>query len=222
MKDLLLRLADLPAQLSDNPSLVTSDMSVIPPYTNDELSQFEEVVHVRLSSALREFYQTIGGLRLQWRIKEGCIPLEDPEDADYLSGSIQLLDPYIMIMGPKGDRWKDVFWFENLSSPDQALVGSLVAFDFASSEFGCGFQIQEGVIDETLFLYSSSNGVSRWNLKFYEYLKALCETRGYLYWQTLISRGKHDEDRQRMLRYLSLLFPDFKSSALPSPPELGN
>ena len=216
MKELIDKIRSLTTELPSNPQIITSNVLVLPSNAEEELSELEATLQVRLSPTLKEFYVLVGGLRLNWIINRSSFAqIDTPEDADQVAGAINILDPYTMLVGTNGAKWKDIFWFDDMPASKREIAQSFVAFDFPSSELVPGFLIENGIIGNNLYLYDSSEGFRPWDMSFTVYLELLYETRGFIYWQELISRDAQDLDRRRMFRYLERLFPAFNGNVIP-------
>ena len=209
MKKIIENLKNLVSVIQENKNLEISFAQVEKGYSLADLKDLESGLEIKLNDSIRSFYAAIGSISLLWAVKPGALANEIHEDdIVYLSGSIQILNPFDMVMGKAGTKWKDVLWFENTDAGEMEILKSFMPFDFPGTELAAGF-CRKGIdVTDTMFLYTSNEGVSPLPVKFMEYLDKLHLNRGFSYWQQFGHVNVTDAFRCYN-QYMPVLFPDF-------------
>lgn len=209
MKKIIENLKNLVSVIQENKNLEISFAQVEKGYSLADLKDLESGLEIKLNDSIRSFYAAIGSISLLWAVKPGTLANEINEnDIVYLSGSIQILNPFDMVMGKAGTKWKDVLWFENTDAGEMEILKSFMPFDFPGTELAAGF-CRKGIdVTDTMFLYTSNEGVSPLPVKFMEYLDKLHLNRGFSYWQQFGHVNVTDAFRCYN-QYMPVLFPDF-------------
>jgi len=175
-------------------------------YPLNELEELLEGLELQLPENLIDFYTEIGGLSFVWNIVPEAVKDKVPEeDLGYLTGSIQLMNPFDMVMGKSGKRWKNVIWFDNSENSEKKKLQNFLPFDFPSTELAAGFENDKNKILDKMSLFSSNDGLSFTELSLSDYLNNLIETAGFSYWQHF-NQGYESDAERCYKQYMSLLF----------------
>lgn len=194
------RFAKLIEELKNNSNIVVEEADIKKGYAAATLEEYEQDLEVKYNPALKDFYRQVGGVSISWKLSPSFSAPE--EDAGYLAGVIQLLDPFTMIMSEAGTRWKDILWFEDMPDED---AKNFLPFDFPSTELIAGFKLANSKLSNELYLYESSNGVSPFALSFEDYINYAIDSRGIFYWQRYYE-DKTSTEYQRIAQYLPKIF----------------
>ena len=210
MKEIVENLTRLTDQILSNENLTVSVSKKLPAYTESDLNELLRGLEISFDNSIKKFFIEIGGLSIAWTIKKDKLKDKVPEeDIDFLGGSIQILNPLDMIMGKAGNKWKDVFWFENMEENKKKEHKDFKPFDFSNTELVSGFMLKGKNLPNEMYLYDSNDGIKNLNINLEVYIEKLLITKGYYYWQEFIL-NKSTEEYDRFVKYMPLLFSDFQ------------
>jgi hypothetical protein len=205
MKEDIQQLIEFVEQLHLNDHIKVEDAKVLPGYKKDELDELAQGLEVEFNNDLYKFFSVAGDISLLWSAKNPDEIKE--EDFGYVIGSIQILNPFEMIMGKTGTKWKDVLWFDHMDEREKAEYKSFVPFDFPTTELIAGFKLREGKLSNDMFLLNINEGITPLNIRLDKYVKYLIQNKGFMYWQSFL-KDNDSLEYKRYLHYTAILFSD--------------
>lgn len=209
MKQKMEKLSLMIGELQQNENIIVTVSKIDPGYSDEYLKELEEGLELNYNKDLASLFKIMGGVSVLWSASQTKFVNEIPEeDLNYLNGSIQILNPFDMVMGKTGTRWKDVLWFANMEPAERKEISSFLPFDFPSTELIAGFKLAEKKISDEMYLLSSNEGLSLFQMTLVNYIDHLVKTKGFNYWQLFLS-DKVSAEYQRFKKYMPLLFTDF-------------
>jgi hypothetical protein len=198
-------------QMTANPRIEIQQWVFEPGYKLDELDEIARGLEVEYNNDLLSFYENCGGFSLIWRVKDNeALSGQLETEITGTSGSINILNPFDMVMGKEGTRWENVLWFDSMPDEKKSIARSFVPFDFPSPELIAGFRIKEKSMEPSVFLYDNNDGITDMNIQLETYLDYLIYTKGYYYWQEFINDHTGNEFI-RFNKVMPYLFEDFNS-----------
>jgi hypothetical protein len=206
MKEIKEQFSAMIAALGQNELIVLSASKILPGYPPEELKELEDGLGISLHDPLRDFYLQMGGCSLVWSLDadRARALLPDEDDLESIGGAIQILNPFDMIMGKDGLKWKNVLWFDQMDEQQKNVHQAFAPFDFPTPELIAGFQMQGTLVSANMLLYDSSTGIRNFSLSLEEYVAELLRTRGYHYWQEFLTEDD-SEERERFDRIMPVL-----------------
>lgn len=200
------QLKKLMDEVTGNKKLTVTTHQLQAGYDPTDIKDIEAGTDIQFHTWIIDFYKQVGSFTLQWTLDRAAMPDIPDEDADNIAGSINILNPFDMIMSKKGDRWKDVLWFDQPGKPG---INSFLPFDFASSELIAGFPTADNKTAGKLQLYDFNDGLQSATIDPDQYLQQMIDARGWLYWQEILTE-KSGPDYDRYMKYMPLLFDESK------------
>ncbi|MDJ0582122.1 hypothetical protein [Crocosphaera sp.] len=173
------------------------------------LSIIEQEFGIQLGDSLKSLYNEMGNVDIRWHVnldQYSDLQLLHEEDS-YISGSIQFLDPYTMFSGRDGTFWENTLWFDDIEGEINDRLRNFKPIDFQNSENIIGVFLENGILVDSLTLYSSSNGLTNLPFGIDEYFSLLEETLGYVYWPIALMQP-YSEEREKLVHYIGQLFPE--------------
>lgn len=195
-----------------NENIEVSFLKINKGYTKEHLADLETGLEIEYSKYMKDLFLQIGEVSLMWVINKpkflNAIP---EEDINFLTGSVQILNPFDMIMGYTGTRWKDVLWFEDMDPIKKQNNKDFIPFDYPSSELLSGFKKENNKLSNEMYLFDDDElEITPFHFELEQYLIYLVKTKGYFYWQEFI-KDKSSTEYKRFMKYMPQLFKDFDS-----------
>jgi hypothetical protein len=211
MKKIIEQLTNMVKAIRLNEHLHVSYADIKPGYSKEELLEMGEGLDIKYSDDLLLFYSMVGEISLTWTADANKVSNIPADDIPNLTGSIQILNPFDMIMGKTGTRWKDVLWFEDMDDKTKNEIKSFAPFDFQSTELISGFKIEKGTLSKDMYNLASNAGIAATGFELEKYLNYLVQTKGFSYWQNIIP-DKSSDEYARFITHMPALFPDFDTN----------
>ncbi|MEB3358292.1 MAG: SMI1/KNR4 family protein [Synechococcales bacterium] len=167
-----------------------------PPFSKAQIAEIERDFDVVFHESISNFYQQIGGFRLEW------ISSDEVEDEAFrVSGSIHLIPIEQVLSGWENDEWFNNLWFDWMDESQKKDLKRLKPFDyFNNDDSGCTcFRLKDKTLDRNLQLHSVDYGTHQLDFGFEVYLEKLLKTRGFYGWQFLLAK-----DRESLFNYEDL------------------
>ncbi len=199
-------LQNLQSKLDRNPTLEIEKLQLKPGPGYKKISDFLQSINFEASDEVTKFYGEIESVYFEWKSKRNA-PIEYLKGDTSVFGRIEILSLENTLFGiNKSKGWKDVIWFEDMSSSDLEFYQSIRPFDFYfpdQGEMTC-FQVINNTLDDNLFLYGDEIGLSNMNIGIKRYVEFLAKTGGIMFWQqALIFKGGNE--RKRLRYYMPLV-----------------
>lgn len=197
-------------ELKSNENIEVSFLKIGKGYTEENLAELETGLEIEYGKYLKDLFLQIGEVSLMWAInKPKFLKTIPEEDINCLTGSVQILNPFDMIMGYTGTRWKEVLWFENMDPVKMDNIKEFIPFDYPSSELLSGFKNKNNKLSNEMYLFDDDDyEITPLNFELEQYLIYLIKTKGYLYWQEF-KKDKSSAEYIRFMKYMPQIFKDF-------------
>lgn len=149
-------------------------------------------------TAIKAFYSELNGVNMHWTHANF-------ENQAKVCGKVKLLD--IDSMNTDGNG---LVWFEH--TPIDSPLRNFKLIDFFADEAAVGF-FESANSNPEMHLYLFEGMPMPLGLDLEGYIKLLCQTRGFYYWQQAILALKNNQDNQESANfklYMPQIFPEFK------------
>jgi hypothetical protein len=194
----------------NNGNIRVSDHIVKPGYSPEYLEELEMGLRIRYNEGLKSFYTTTASISLTWAADPSKVAVAIPaDDLNRLTGAIHILNPFDMVMGKMGTRWKEELWFEDMKPSEKEQRRSFLPFDLPTTELMAGFRQEGGKVTDPMCLLSDNNGLLPFHLSLDEYIVYLEKTKGFSYWQQIVF-DRDSPEFSLFMKYMPMLFPDFE------------
>jgi len=198
------RFAELGAEIRRHPLLKVDRYELGAPASPDAIRDAEKAAGGRLPDGMREVYEQINGLRLEWSAR-------DPSTFDTVqppTGYIKLLEIGTST-GTIFGSWDDWIWF---SQDGDETFKNVKPVDFFINEACAALYPVPG--EMKIHYHYCGEELHPTGYSFLEYLELLLESRGYFYWQTALCVDK--QRSKTVVEFRSVmprLFADFDNEA---------
>lgn len=177
-------------ELENHSRINVLENHIDPSIDEKKISEIEEDFDIRLDKPISDFYQQVGGLKLEWSVS-----LEDEaqiDTSDQITGSVHLLPLEQVFAGWNDDEWFNDLWFDWMDEARRESLKKLKPFDyFDNQDSGCiCFKLQDGILNSNLQYNSVDYGINELQADFSTYIDLLLETRGFFRWQFLTVSDK--------------------------------
>jgi hypothetical protein len=185
-------LESLQSSIDDNFDLAIekNDILSIPPPLS--------IISVAWPAQIHEFYSQLNGYELYW------FPIRQ-QDYPFAKGLCKILSAEIV-----AGNWEGIVYFENTLSSDPNIEHFRI-IDFFTDEAVVGFYDMPGSSGE-MHLYLFENIPIPLGIGFDAYVKLLCESHAFFYWQNAllaIKNGKENMESRDLQKFLPKLVKGF-------------
>ncbi|MBS1611286.1 MAG: hypothetical protein JST49_00535 [Bacteroidetes bacterium] len=204
-------------------------------YVNLEKSQ-KNLIEVKsqgveLREALIGLYSKIVRIEIEWKPREAYFdtPIELlPEDKELfpeaekdvkeavcsgrpsLTGHIRIETLPNLINGPKGKKWKDILWFDEMDVEEKEYWQQFMVFDYSVPECLILLKKTGNVVEDKLYYhYKDNDKAYELNIGIEKYLDIAYKVKGFEGWQYALAKrsSNYEYILKRMKHYLPQIFP---------------
>ena len=196
-------------ELDAHPKLLVEEAFAGPGLSGADITRSERETGVTLAPSVRDFYRQVNGVVIEWILdpneRTGTLaPRFEYEEPVY--GSVNILTLDEMLAG--GEGFDPAAWSRGMDVDAASELQRFRPFDENVEEAYSGLLVHEGIVEDRLFylerdaeyLIDTQQGIS-------DYVRALCESKGFYWWQRAFALGLVAEGTDAMHYYLSRLFP---------------
>jgi hypothetical protein len=201
---------DMMADVKNNRALILEDAYVGKGLTDGEIDAIEAQHGVRLMRGVRSYYRQLNGVIVKWRLDSAKrIKSIKRLHADYDEPICGIVNMCTLeeIMVASSELFGSV-WDEQMDAFAKAELACFRPFDRNVEEALVGLLCRNGQIRDSLyFLTKGAKYLVDMRADLARYLRALCQSRGFLWWQESFALRPGGIGRIELCHYISQLFP---------------
>ena len=198
--------------LSSNEMIVVEEAYIGSGLSLEEINKLEAQYGIELDDEVKSFYREINGVIVEWALDNNFSDVinyihTDYEDPIYGSVNILMLEEML-------EEWIEFqgsYWDSVLSEESKQELLAFKPFDDNIEEAFIGFKTEKRKISNNLYFQKQEDGYmylidAKSTIE--QYIDALCQSRGFYWWQDLFTSRPIDLEATELKHYISQLFPN--------------